>query len=298
MPYTATVIPVMIASPGDVTDYRAQARDVLHEWNYIHSSSTNVVLMPVGWETNSSPELGSTPQELINERVLEDCDLLIGIFWTRLGTPTGHAQSGTVEEIQRHVQAGKPAMIYFCEAPVSLQTVDQSQYAALQEFRAWGATQGLIETFLNASAFLEKLRRHLQISLQKNDHLRKAFSRASTTVVSGSGDSAIQGIADEFDAIAATLSPEASQLLLATADGKKGIILVVDVLAGQIIQADDKQFGDMGDRRSMAKWDYGLEQLLTLGLLERPGTGGKGDKLYQIVERGFRVADRLRQKQQ
>jgi hypothetical protein len=48
MPFIATVLPVMIASPGDVTDYRALARDVLHEWNYIHSSPTNIVLMPVG----------------------------------------------------------------------------------------------------------------------------------------------------------------------------------------------------------------------------------------------------------
>jgi len=298
MPYTATVIPVMIASPGDVTDYRAHARDVLHEWNYVHSSSTNVVLMPVGWETHSSPELGSTPQELINERVLEDCDLLIGIFWTRLGTPTGRAESGTVEEIQRHVQAGKPAMIYFCEAPASLQTVDQSQYAALQEFRAWCSTQGLIETFLNASAFLEKLRRHLQISLQKNDYLRKAFARASPSTASESTNSVGQPVADEFVAVTATLSPEASQLLLTAANDKNGIILAVDVLAGRIIQAGDKQFGDMEDRRSMAKWDYGLQQLLTLGLVERSGAGGKGDKLYQIVERGYQVADRLRHKQE
>ena len=111
MPFSATVLPVMIASPGDVNEYRSYARDILHEWNYIHSVANSVVLMPFGWETHSSPELGATPQDLINDRILEDCDLLLGIFWTRLGTPTGKASSGTVEEIRRHVQAGKPAMV-------------------------------------------------------------------------------------------------------------------------------------------------------------------------------------------
>ena len=44
--------------------------------------------MPVGWETHSSPDLGAPAQEQINERILEHCDLLIAVFWTRLGTPT------------------------------------------------------------------------------------------------------------------------------------------------------------------------------------------------------------------
>lgn len=50
MLFRATVLPVMVASTGDVNEYRAPARDVLHKCNYIHSSPTNVVLMPVGWE--------------------------------------------------------------------------------------------------------------------------------------------------------------------------------------------------------------------------------------------------------
>jgi hypothetical protein len=128
MPYKATVIPVMIASPSDVLEAREVAREVILEWNYINSQSTQVVIMPVGWETHSSPELGSRPQELINKRILAHCDLLVGIFWTRLGTPTGGAPSGTVEEIERHLEAGKPAMIYFSSAPVAPQSINPDQF--------------------------------------------------------------------------------------------------------------------------------------------------------------------------
>lgn len=294
MPFSATVLPVIIASPGDVTEYRALTRDVLHEWNYIHSSPTNVVLMPVGWETHSSPELGSAPQELINERVLEDCDLLIGIFWTRLGTPTGRAASGTVEEIQRHIKAGKPAMIYFCEAPAALQTVDQAQYNALVEFRSWCATQGLIEPFLNQTEFVTKFRRQLQIALQKNSYLRAIFAPAS----SPDGEATVRESSlpevDDFSATAKTLSVEAKSLLLAAADATDATIVSVDVLAGRLIQAGGNQFGDMEDPRSMARWSYGLHELLNMHLIERSGNS-RTDQVFTVVHLGFQVADHIRQ---
>jgi hypothetical protein len=50
---------------------------------------------------------------VINRQVLADCDLLVAIFWTRIGSPTGSALSGTVEEIEKHLKAEKPAMLYF-----------------------------------------------------------------------------------------------------------------------------------------------------------------------------------------
>src|SRR6059058_5757055 len=100
MAYQATVIPVMIASPGDVLTERDIACDVINNWNAINSIKTSCVLTPVRWETHSAADLGDRPQQLINDRILKDCDLLIGIFWTRLGTPTGKAKSGTVEEIE------------------------------------------------------------------------------------------------------------------------------------------------------------------------------------------------------
>ena len=120
MSYKATVLEIMIASPGDVQEERLLTQQIIQEWNYTHSTSRQIVLMPVGWETHSTPLMGRPPQAIINERVLESCDLLIGIFWTRIGTPTTEAVSGTAEEIERHVNAGKPAMIYFSSRPVAL----------------------------------------------------------------------------------------------------------------------------------------------------------------------------------
>src|SRR5437763_1467261 len=125
MSYRADVHRVMIASPGDVLAERQIAREVIHEWNSVHSIDRRIVLMPVGWDTHASPEMGDRAQAIINRTVLADCDLLVAIFWTRLGTPTGVAASGTVEEIEEHLAAGKPAMLYFSSAPVHLDSVDR-----------------------------------------------------------------------------------------------------------------------------------------------------------------------------
>ncbi|WP_198391594.1 hypothetical protein [Burkholderia ubonensis] len=61
MSYQATVYKVMIASPGDVAAERNIIREILNEWNTVHSEKMKIVLLPVGWETHSSPEMGAPP---------------------------------------------------------------------------------------------------------------------------------------------------------------------------------------------------------------------------------------------
>lgn len=281
----------MIASPGDVHEYRGIARDVIHEWNYIYSLESNAALMPVGWETHSSPELGSTAQELINDRVLEDCDLLVGIFWTRLGTPTGRAESGTVEEIQRHVAAGKPAMVYFSTAPAALDTVDPEQYAALKRFRSWCESQGLIETFSNPLDFQGKFRRHLQISLQKNKYLKNFIGKLSATDgpdpdFDSNPETASIDALTELDT---SLSQEARTLLLEAAKDQAATILNIATLSGRMIQANGKIFNDPGDHRSSVRWEHALNQLEISGLVF---PRGEKKEIFQISVLGYELVDR------
>lgn len=69
----------MIASPSDVATERRNIRDVIHEWNAIHSEDQQIVLMPLGWETHASPKMGDSAQNIINKQVLDRCDLLIAV---------------------------------------------------------------------------------------------------------------------------------------------------------------------------------------------------------------------------
>jgi len=282
MAYKATVIPVMIASPGDVADEREIIRSIIHDWNDVNAEASAVMLAAIGWETHSTPELGTRPQELINKRVLKNCDLLIGVFWTRLGTPTGKSQSGTVEEIEEHVAAGKPAMIYFSSKPVAPESIDADQFAQVQAIKKKWQPQGLIETYENLDEFRAKLSKQLQLSLTKNEYLQSLFETPEIHIATES----LSSLASQQQY---ALSEEAKTILKAAASKEDGTILKIAMLGGRIIQAGGESYGG-GHGREAAKWEAGLDELETEGLVV--GRGYKGE-VYELTHEGWKVADAL-----
>ncbi|MHB8395568.1 MAG: hypothetical protein ACYDC5_13990 [Candidatus Dormibacteria bacterium] len=133
--YRSSVLGVMVASPSDVRDERTLIRGAIHEWNAHDARPNHVVLLPVMWETHSWPEAGDRPQKILNRQLADDSDILIAIFWTRLGTPTQDASSGTAEEVAAFQKAGKPVLLYFLKTPVVLSSVDHKQVRALEVYR-------------------------------------------------------------------------------------------------------------------------------------------------------------------
>ena len=86
------------------------------------------------------------------------------------------------------------------------------------------------------------------------------------------------------------LSQEAKELLVEATDGREGIILMVGTMAGILFQANGKDFGDVGSRRSEAKWEQAIRDLLNLELIEDPT--GKNE-VFKVTKTGFEVADDL-----
>lgn len=96
MPYQVTAYNVMIASPSDIISEKSIIQQIIHEWNNIHSLEQKIVLLPTCWDTHSIPDMSNSGQKIINKQILEYADLLIGIFWSKIGTPTDDDISGTV----------------------------------------------------------------------------------------------------------------------------------------------------------------------------------------------------------
>lgn len=119
MPIKTQTYQILLASPSDLAEERQAAAQAIHAWNAEHAVNEGIVFLPVMWETHATPQSGLRPQEVINKHLVEQCDLLIGMFWTRFGTNTGVAVSGTVEEVDQFVNTGKPALLYFlyCTSP-------------------------------------------------------------------------------------------------------------------------------------------------------------------------------------
>jgi hypothetical protein len=107
---TERVIRVVLASPSDVQAERVAAASVIDSLNkMLPDSGFPGSLRLVRWETDAYPGLHDHgPQGLIDERLrIEGCDILIGVFWKRFGTPVGDAESGTAHEIRRAIEGWK-----------------------------------------------------------------------------------------------------------------------------------------------------------------------------------------------
>lgn len=132
---SVTAVFVMIASPSDVPEARETAYQALAHWNEGFSASRNIALVPLRWETSAVPQIGAPAQDIINSQLVDQADIVIAIFGSRLGSATQSAISGTAEEINRAHNASKPVHIYFSNAPHP-NDVDIEQLALLRQFKA------------------------------------------------------------------------------------------------------------------------------------------------------------------
>jgi hypothetical protein len=272
----------MIASPSDVPQERLIARDVIAEWNTIHAKDKRTVLMPIGWETHSVPETGDRPQAIINAQLLKDADLLVAMFWTRIGSPTGAARSGTVEEIEEHIRAGKSAMIYFSSAPAHPDSIDNDQYSALKAFKVSLRAKGLFEQYESLSEFRMKFTRQLA---------QKMISRfpSDPSPTTGASTPAVAvALAQSIPAIGAA----ARDLLVEASKDQQGVIMSLQTMEGSSVQTNGRDFAERGNTRSEAQWRDAVAELSKLRLLE--DRAGKREVFF-VTDEGYRIADLLKQ---
>lgn len=167
MAFEARVYRVLIASPSDVGREREAAVQAIQAWNDQNAFDRRVALLPLRWETHAAPELGARPQSIINRQVVDGADIVVGIFWTRLGSPTGEADSGTLEEIERSAQAGKLVMLYFSSAKQDPDSIDLEQLAKLRDFRKKTLPNALVGSFSDHIDFREKFLKQIDIQTRR-----------------------------------------------------------------------------------------------------------------------------------
>ncbi len=163
------VLRIVLASPGDVQAERDALPAVLDELNRGIAAERNLVLELHRWETDSYPGFHPEgPQGLIDPTLkIEDCDILVGIFWKRFGTPTHDAQSGTEHEILRAYaawqQSGRPQiMVYFNQKGYSPKSKDETdQWGKVLDFQLRFPKEGLWVSYKGKAQFERLVRTHL-----------------------------------------------------------------------------------------------------------------------------------------
>jgi|KBSMisStandDraft_5_1062788.scaffolds.fasta_scaffold04181_5 hypothetical protein len=160
MARASLVLSVLVASPSDVPEERAAVVNAINQWNSEHSRKTKIHLEAVRWETHAYPATGGRPQSFVNTQIADDCDLAIAVFGRRVGTPTGEAESGSIEEVELLRSKGKPVALYFSNAPLP-RDFDRQQFEGLKKFQELRKADSLVWEFSDAKTLEGLVKHHL-----------------------------------------------------------------------------------------------------------------------------------------
>lgn len=271
-----TFIRVFIASPGDVFKERDEACRVIHNWNAAHSMSRSILVEPVRVETHSHTVQGGHPQDLINGQLLDRCDLLVAILWSRLGTPTASDPSGTVQEIREFAteKGANRVMLFFCDRAFS-NVSDLDQVQAVRDFKDSVKQDGLYSPYTEVSDFAEQFRHQLDMALNRLQE-SEGFTRLSGRLA---GDKRER-----------TLCSEANTIIAVGAVGGRSGIMLARMNAGHELAAGGVVLNTIGDERSQARWEAGLEDLEDAGFVQDLG---HKREVFRLTKSGFDLADAL-----
>jgi hypothetical protein len=105
----------MVSYPGDAREPASRVREALLRWHTVRSQREGVGLVVKWWPDDaiSDAEYGSDGQAVFNRRVGDQADIVFAVFQQRAGTETLRSSSGTIEEIERAAEAGKPVHVFF-----------------------------------------------------------------------------------------------------------------------------------------------------------------------------------------
>lgn len=158
-----TVYDLLISCPGDVNDYLELIKEAVDNFNKLYGSLNNIQVSVKHWSTDSFPESGDKPQELLNKQIVRDCDAAVAIFWTRFGTATDRYGSGTEEEIEEMLLAKKQVFMYFLDIPITPSEINEEQFTAVKNFKERYKDRGIFFTVKDKSEFKRQFTNHLTL---------------------------------------------------------------------------------------------------------------------------------------
>jgi hypothetical protein len=192
------IVKVVLCGPGDVKRELELAREVIDDWNKQNFGTLNCGIESAHWSTDAVPSMTARGQQVINWQLIDEADLVVAVFWRRLGTPTGLYESGTAEEICRAQARGIHVMVYFSQIEDPRPIEDPEQWDRLQAFHAKALITGLPATFRSRKEFRERFATHLdkqvrEILAKKKAAGKKRVNSVKQTQSGGTGNLQIAG---------------------------------------------------------------------------------------------------------
>ena len=186
---------IVVASPNDVKEERKILEEVATELNRGVAKDHELYIEISGWDIDAYPGFHVAGAQGLIDLVLqiEDCELFIGIFWKRFGTPTFDAKSGTEHEFRKAYEAWKrnqrpQIMIYFNEEESSPKTKEELvQRGLILDFKDEFPKEGLWWSYNGIQDFAKCVRQHLTQFIRKiSDLPQNSFYINTSTAIKAS----------------------------------------------------------------------------------------------------------------
>lgn len=117
------------------------------------------------------------PQLIINNSIIKNADMVIALFGSRLGTPTARATSGTIEEIEEMIKAGKQVFVCFSEKDITITASDSEEklrdILKVREFQK--NYKGLYITYRTDEELEEKITNQLRLFVGSIEEDREIY---------------------------------------------------------------------------------------------------------------------------
>lgn len=209
------LVKVVVISPVDVTAERDVVELVVGELNREPATGRRRVVRLLRWERDARPGLHPDgPQGLINEQMdVTAADIVVAIFWTRIGTPTGDERSGTAYELKRAYAAweerGRPdVLVYFCERAHRPTSAELAQWQEVHRLRDELPERLMHWSYDEVGEFERLVREHLRRAIasaegraRREEPLRGLDSLLGSVRVRVEGDGGSFVVAGEHSAV-------------------------------------------------------------------------------------------------
>ena len=290
--FPAFGLEIAVATPRDAEVYAASVEAASQEFNRVHGHALGALTTVRRWRHDASPTAGS-PQDTIDEQVIDPADCLVAIFWTRVGA-SGSAEgegSGTIGEILRAIRAKKTVLIYCSAENPPLDSIDPEQVAALRDFREAWRDRALFKDFASATELQREVTDELVKMVRR---IRSEGGRAPDTVAQQSVPAELEQLRSALAARAAVLrntwrATAANQM--AEANELKAIL---QQLAYAVEQAYERVVAFLGTADAALPEDLGsvARMIYEAGQIEMYLDGGMS--YGELVAEGTRAFEMLR----
>jgi hypothetical protein len=180
-------IKLFMASPDDTSEERKAFAAVVNSINRSRAEKDGFYLDPVLWEEYAYPE-AENPQVIIN-KLLDDAELVVVVFWNKFGAPTKKFPSGTMEELflslNKRKTTGSPSIKIYFRTPLPPKSVhDIEELRRIFETKESIKDLALYKEYTTVEEFKSLLQEHINAWLSDYGSQQQAHKRNGKPKVS------------------------------------------------------------------------------------------------------------------